>query len=147
MTNQTYNREFHKEFWWNFDKHLSEFCSSLKPHDKPSLKGLDEENPNTTIYISSNNLELVAQIWPKSGRMAAKIIFDEETHQSYFKDHKTIEKDFSDTDKLKWHKSPLYSVGVYKCDIDFSDVPNHEKLFEWLHRKLNKLENTFVGKR
>ena len=147
MTNQAYDREFHKEFWCNFAKHLTEFRSSLKPHNKPSLKVLDEEDPNTTVYISNNNLELVAQIWPKNGRMAAKIILDEETHQSYFKDHKTIEKDFSDTNKLKWHKSPLYSIGVYECDIDFSDVPNHEKLFEWLHRKLDKLENTFVGKR
>ena len=89
----------------------------------------------------------MAQIWPKNGKMAAKIILDEETHQSYFKDHKTIERNFSDTNKLKWHKPPLYSVGVYECGIDFSDVPNHEKLFEWLHRKLDKLENTFAGKR
>ena len=144
MTNQTYDSEFHEEFWCNFAKYLTEFRSSLKPHDKSSLKGLDEENPNTIVYISNNNLELVAQIWPKSGRMAAKIILDEEIHRSYFKDHKTIEKKFSDRSKLKWHKSPLYSVGVYECDIDFSDVPKHEKLFEWLHRKLDKLENTFA---
>ena len=147
MTNQTCDREFHEEFWCNFAKHLSEFRSSLRPHDKPSLKGLDEEDPNTTIYVSNNNLELMARIWPNSGKMATKIILDKETHQRCFKKHKTIESDFSDTNKLKWHKQPLYSVGVYECDIDFSDVPNHDKLFGWLHRKLDKLENTFAGRR
>ena len=149
---------FHKQFWSQFRRHLSEQNCSLQPygrHRRNAHCDIDREVRYSyfgcffgDFHVRYENLWLIGWIWPSEGQISAKLsIENEQVFNKLIADKDSIETRFNQGE-LEWHDPPTYSVGIYKFveTSDFTVEANWQGLFEWLRINLERIEKVFMNK-
>ena len=157
----TFDVDFHERFWTQCHEYLTNYSALLEPfgslnRDKSCDISHGEEPSRSYSFLgcsfgdlNDRSLWLIGWIYPAQGRIAAKLRLDRRTRETLFNqlraDKTSIDTYFND-EELEWDEIPKYSIGVYKNDVDFTNVSNWHESFEWLRVNLEKIEVIFLNK-